>query len=172
MLQPLEQWVCDTCGEVIRSAKEGWLEYLRDLGDATPRVHSFRIVHHAAYSPRRPADLPRGARAGLDERCSVHDKAAGRQDDHLERYLGSAGLTRLLVELDWGPLHDPDERRGVGGSPRELVEVIRRLHVPHYEEARRYFQRARAEGELGSGDPYYQHHPETLRQIVEEYGRP
>ena len=50
-LKPLEQWVCDECGEVIEEASHGYLEW---VVDADTRAHGFRIVHQAHHSPRQP----------------------------------------------------------------------------------------------------------------------
>ena len=50
MLEPLKQWVCDTCGEIINSSSEGYVEWLTD--DSSPlKSNGFRIVHQAYYSP-------------------------------------------------------------------------------------------------------------------------
>lgn len=31
-LQPLKQWICDTCGEIIEAPHDGWLEWVTDTG--------------------------------------------------------------------------------------------------------------------------------------------
>ena len=52
MLKPLEQFICDECGQVINSPKEGYVE--RESGtDANGKMFArgFRIVHAAYASP-------------------------------------------------------------------------------------------------------------------------
>jgi hypothetical protein len=51
-LKPLEEFLCDSCGEVIRTLAEGWLEWLED--PASLKDYDFRIVHHSLSSPRGP----------------------------------------------------------------------------------------------------------------------
>jgi hypothetical protein len=49
-LRPLEQWICDTCGEVIDSPSAGYVEWLSGMERGSYR--SYRIVHQFAHSPR------------------------------------------------------------------------------------------------------------------------
>ena len=51
-LKPLQQWLCDECGEVIEEPAHGYLEWLQD---DSHKAYGFRIVHHAPRSPRRPS---------------------------------------------------------------------------------------------------------------------
>jgi len=46
------------------------------------------------------------------------------------------GLAKLLAMLQYKKLENPDE----------LAEIIRRIHVPYYEEARLYWDTAKADG--------------------------
>lgn len=44
-------WICDNCKELIKSLKDGWVEWL-DLNDGKGcRAKSLRIVHHRSASP-------------------------------------------------------------------------------------------------------------------------
>ena len=43
-LKPLKQWICDSCGELIKKPEDGWWEYLSDTN--TYLVSGFRIVHY------------------------------------------------------------------------------------------------------------------------------
>jgi hypothetical protein len=47
-MKPLQEWLCDTCGEVIRRPEEGYVEWLQSKEDG---VREFNIVHHAPASP-------------------------------------------------------------------------------------------------------------------------
>jgi hypothetical protein len=51
-LKPLQQFVCDTCGELIQSVDQGYVEWLWD--DKGGNARDFHIVHHALYSPLKP----------------------------------------------------------------------------------------------------------------------
>ena len=50
---------------------------------------------------------------------------------------------------------------------KELVEIIRRLHIPHYEEARLYIDRAYKDGLIDSMD----HDQNNLQIIINEYAK-
>jgi hypothetical protein len=47
-LKPLEQFICDECGGLIKKVEDGWLEW---INPPNKPVHGFRIVHNAASSP-------------------------------------------------------------------------------------------------------------------------
>jgi len=51
-------------------------------------------------------------------------------------------------------------------TPKGLVEIIKRLHIPHYEEARRYLERASSNGFIDNMDSSQF----DLKRIIEEYG--
>jgi len=74
---------------------------------------------------------------------------------HLEFFQKTDGLAVLLSFFE----------RNLG-TPKELAEVIRRLHIPHYEEARRYLERAIKDGfidSIGSSQA-------DLKRVIQEYG--
>lgn len=155
MLIPLKQWICDTCGEIIELPEHGWLEWRQD---ENLKAFDFRIVHHKLYSPRRPGDD-----------CYRSDNS----HNHLDDYVGEDGLPHLLCLL-YGGIHiDPD--LGRHSCPdvnvkdiREWMELIRRLQVTYYEEARQYFDRASEDGHFEGvcGNIF---RPEELKYIIEEY---
>jgi hypothetical protein len=137
-LEPLQEWICDTCGEVIRSPRDGWVEWLWDA--ASNGRHGFKIVHHRPASPR-----PKG--------CYQYPNTAPKQEGALDGFIGPDGLISLLDFL----AHDEII------SIKEFVELVRRLMVPNYEEARQYWPKAVEDG-IAS---YSQ---ESLGKIIEEYG--
>jgi hypothetical protein len=159
MLRPLEQWICDTCHELIEKPRDGYLEWLSGGGGGDIwTIHGFRIVHHSPRSPRQP-----------DGNCYRYTRHPDRQDLDLDVFVGPDGLGRLLSWLalapgQEGPSSHPD-------NPGELVELIRRLHLPHYEEARLYFNEARGDGFLDDGDPADWFRQQTLLHIIDRYGR-
>ena len=115
MLKPLEEWICDVCGQVIESEEEGYLIWKRN---DKSKAGSFKIIHHV--------------------KCDLDDHGSSLP---LDSVTGSAGLSRLLAFWTTGPLQtrlfDADHDDIADSS--ELVDLIRRLHVPYYEEARQYF---------------------------------
>lgn len=50
---------------------------------------------------------------------------------------------------------------------REWIQLFRRLHVPYYEEARRYFPEAYRE--YGDSAPEYAYTPDRLLAYIEEF---
>jgi hypothetical protein len=87
---------------------------------------------------------------------------------HIHAFLGADGLQALLAFLDAGPLLAPDgpPQDGVADI-RNYVDTVRRLHIPHYEEARRYFDRARQD--LSDENEVSIFLPRRCRAIIERY---
>lgn len=156
-LIPLKQWYCDKCGQVIEKPEQGWLEWLHD---GKFRAYGFKIVHHLKYSPIGNED---GAPS-----CYHYDHLeACRMDDHLDHFVGEDGLAVLLSMID----PDPRDRSAYPEvvNIREWAKLVRRLYVPHYEEARRYWVDASNDGmlaDLNELQPYLQ---ETLKEIISTY---
>ena len=153
MLIPLEQWICDTCAEVIESPEHGWLEWRQGEDH---KAFEFRIVHHATRSPRRPHGD-----------CYRSDERHG----HLTQYGGDDGLVNLLCLLDQGIYIDPvhaDQSYPDVKDIREWMELVRRLQIPYYEEARQYFHKASQEGYFdGAWGSIFR--PESLKFIIQKY---
>jgi hypothetical protein len=158
-LKPLAQWLCDTCGEVIDGPKAGWLEWIQH-GEA--KASGFRICHHAPASPRRKK---RG-----DEGCYQYSNAEGRHDNHLDSFVGPDGLSALIAMVDAGSLHDQSGADVPQAGVREWLEIVRRLHTPHYEEARRYFAKAASDGFFDGCNELYPYTQSTLETLIDEYG--
>ena len=145
-LKPLEQWVCDECGQMIDEAEDGWLEW-KTYRSGGAKYGDFRIVHNTAGSPRYPYGD-----------CYRRSYVFG---SHLKRYCGLDGLARLLAMFQ------------LVEKPDEIVEIIRRLHIPHYEEARLYWERAKEDGFFAgtSADAVWPYLPDTLKALIELYDR-
>lgn len=124
-LQPLQQWICDACGQVIGSPHLGWVEWVSGSTRGT-KAHGFRVVHNS-------------------NRCQYPSSPRVR-DMHLERAIGPDGLVALLALLA------PCRRSGILSdgvtSVEEWAMLVRRLHVPYFEEARQYWAHAEADGLL------------------------
>jgi len=145
-LIPLKQWICDSCGEIIKKPEDGWFEWYTD--EKTSFETGFRIVHHR-------------------ESCMYDDGALIRQNrspSHLalERVIGSAGLGYLLFSIELS------EKKGVYklADIEEFIEMIRRLHLSYWEEARLYWDKAYRDGFHDKCD----FSENTLLSIINEYG--
>ena len=147
-LVPLRQFICDKCGELIASPEDGWLQW-RSTDEETRSVvyHDFIIVHHFPKSP-------------LEGKYGCYHHSSMVADDHLTSFVGHDGFTRLLGLF----------RHGIK-DPQELVDIIRRLHTPYYEEARMYWEDAMDdyyfEG-ANENSPYIQ---ESLVELIRRYGQ-
>lgn len=118
-------WICDTCGEIIESPKDGYVQWVvfRDE-DGQRRARDLNIVHHKTTSP-----------LGSDAACYLDATGGSLMDNDLESFLSQNGLMQLLSMLDEGLL--PKE---------QVIEVIKRLHIKGYEHARFHFDKAIAAG--------------------------
>jgi hypothetical protein len=146
-LLPLRQWQCDACGQVIDRPEVGWVEWLGGSTRGT-KAHGFRIVHNSS-------------------RCQ-YPSTARVHDTHLTHLLGPDGLDRLLTLLtpDW---HTGSREEGVTHLD-EWGELVRRLHIPHYEEARQYWSEAEANGLFADAKQSAAIDQATLLAILARYG--
>jgi hypothetical protein len=146
-LLPLRQWKCDACGQVIDRPEVGWVEWLGGTTRGT-KAHGFRIVHNS-----NRCQYPSSAR--------VHDM-------HLTHLLGPDGLDRLLTLLTPG-WHTGSREVGVTRLD-EWGELVRRLHIPYYEEARQYWPDAEADDFLADPEHRATADEATLRAVLDQYG--
>lgn len=158
-LRPLEQWVCDTCGDVIEQPSDGWLEWVRN--DADGRVGGFRVVHHYKASPRRSPD------PNVRTNGCYRDPRELPLDLHLHHVL-ERGIVHVLSELDLGDVHDPNGKHPGVTSIREWANLMRRLFVPFYEQARFFFaEEQRDEGIDDNEVALYE--SGRLERIIDKY---
>lgn len=159
MLEPLRQFICDECGQVIESPEDGYVEW-EEVGeqDRRPIVRGFRIVHHARKSPL-------GGREG----CYKYGDSLYRMDMHLHHYLECAHQN-MFSYLYLGQKHDPDNHIGCRiENFVEFTDFFKRLTIPYYEEARQYFTRAIRDGYVEDDNEIFLFTPERLRSIIEHY---
>ncbi len=148
-LEPLQQWICDTCGQPIHRREDGWMQWLVDDDDRCTK-YAFRIVHHLSASPKPGA-----------HGCYYREPAELYVADvPLPSCLGVDGLAHVLSFLT-----DGAGVRDVGA----FVELIRRCHVPYYEEARRYLARMEYDGVIESTQSAGMYTQDVLRYLVERY---
>ena len=163
MLKPLTQFYCDTCGEIIDSPEEGWIEWIADYNDSLSyEIHSFRIVHHFTHSP---------IALETNEGCYQHAGKSGRSDTGLRHFINDDyKMAYILQFLDIGSYHDPNYKGSKLTDMRQYVETVRRITTPYYEEARRYWDRAIEDGffiDINDISIFGKH---NLKRIIEIYG--
>lgn len=122
-------WICDSCGESIDDISHGWVEWLTRQESGKFLGRGLRLVHHcSAHDP-------------LDTRCQYNQHAEYELDGStvsdlpLKDFVGTDGLI-LLLSLIAGEEVPTDQ----------VLEMIKRLHVPGYEHARFHFEDAIADG--------------------------
>jgi hypothetical protein len=149
-LEPLRQWICDTCGELIARPEDGWVEWQNEkqkTSEPEPRYYDFRIVHQIVASPRRE-ERTEGCYAPNHQMMS----------SHLHHLLGPDGLIGWIEHIERGTVKDLDG----------WAEMMRRLYIPYYEEARLYLADARDDGYVDSGNEK-RLCQETLQGLVKHY---
>lgn len=126
-LEATTTWKCDTCGQKIKSSRDGWVEWLHFFPGtgSGPKGHGLRLVHNGGTSPR--------GISGCQYKGNPNELV---KDLDLESFLGADGLMQLLALI-----YDQEV------PTEEVLEMIKRLHIPGYEEARLHFKSAIAAGE-------------------------
>jgi len=157
-LKPLKQWICDTCHELIESPKDGYVEWR--MNRKTGETYDFRIVHHYPASPRKEEDDDT-----VGEGCYTHSE----MNNDLEQFLGVQGLIRMLAQLDIGPKHNPEFTRPGVVNVREWTEFVRRLQLPHYEEARFYFNDPDFRADYADWNELALYQPDALAEMAAKH---
>ena len=140
---PLSIWYCDHCGKPISEARTGYIIWRSD----GKKSHDFRIIHQ-----------------------NICDNKSFGASMHLSHFLGVDGMTRLLAFFSAGKLradNAKDINRSAIDETDNFVDLIRRLQIPYYEEARRYFGCSEVWDDFydaGEDTPYT---PESLKRIIE-----
>ncbi|BAQ11286.1 hypothetical protein OXB_2815 [Bacillus sp. OxB-1] len=147
-LVPKNQWICDHCGDLIESIDRGWLEWYHEVGTYDNHTETgFRIVHD-------------------HQRCMYNQRSMFAQgksvsDMHLVDFTGDNGLVSLLSLIETKRIKDIEE----------FSEIIRRIHVSYYEEARQYWTQAEEDGFFDGANEVWPYLPETSLQIISRYSR-
>lgn len=140
----LDVWICDICGDQIEDPGVA-LVIWRESPDR--HMHEFKIVHKSMD----------------DWRCRDQaDRDGYRASYELGWCLGMDGLTTLLSWLSHGPVDG-------GGHPdltiedlNEYVDLVRRLQIHYYEQARRRFRNREAHERLAFVNPIFPYTQESL----------
>jgi hypothetical protein len=121
-------WSCDTCGEPIEGVQQGWVEWLYATDQAeegAPPARGLRLVHARPDSPRESSDTG----CQYDGIAEYRRSGYALSDLALDRLTGPDGLMRLLYFAEASEI-----------PTAEAVELIKRLHIPGYEQARPYLE--------------------------------
>lgn len=152
MAAPTNQWLCDTCNTRINSPDDGTLEWT----NATGKSASFRICDRKIASPRTNG-------------CTVHVSP----NEDLVHLVGRNGLAHLLAILDPGPIVDPKGQSIPDVEDvRAWVEVVRRLLIPQYEEARPFIQIGMRNGYYEGTNEVAPYNQDELAGVIHRKGIP
>lgn len=143
-LEPLKQWICDTCGKVIEKPEDGYIIWQSDE-DGYP--FNFKIIHTG--------------------RCD--DKDFYRYSTPLKEFLDSTGLVKLIALIDPGEHYKPSLDHFSTNKFRDWVTLVRRLQTPYFEEGRQYFERANQDELYCDCDESYPYLPESLQSVIDKY---
>lgn len=141
-------WICDTCGNTVEKAEDGWVEWLTKVG--VEKLKGLRLVHHTG-----------GNHCQYDGQAEFKRDGYIISDQPLSAFLGADGLMLLLLMLSEEELPKED-----------VIEMTKRLHIPGYEHARRHIKRAIAEGvfepNMGVGFYWQKDIAATLKFVEQE----
>jgi len=116
-------WCCDTCGDLIESVNDGTLQWLNEDSASPVRY---------AYSPQ----LVHRVGCLYDKTANYQRSQSTMSDLDFTFLVGPNGLMQLL-----GMLYE--QRFKDSG---ELIEIIKRLFIPGYDEVRMHLQKAEDAG--------------------------
>lgn len=137
----LGPWTCDVCGADTVDADNGYLIWEDAVNDGP---WDFKIIHRDTC-----------------DRQSMGSSA-------LDRMLGPDGLVHLTAWLSLGPIKAA-MGQGKPVPPRDLdefVDLVRRLHVPGYEQARERYRAPDVQedyADAGESLPYLQ---ESIAHLI------
>jgi hypothetical protein len=142
---PLSTWYCDVCGNSITDYKKGYVIWKSNING-----FGFKIIHQGT----------------CDQREYISSNA-------LEQFLGPKGLSYCLKFLSAGPIiHNNAGSSNMPDLPdmSEYADFVRRVQVPYYEQARRYFSDHDLLADYSDANEFYPYIPENLQSIIKKYG--
>ncbi len=158
-LIPLQQWYCDSCGEIIQEPEHGYLEWRDRIVGGRYLKYGFRVVHQTGHTPYK------------EQRRNCYYSWTERAGDLcLPSFLGSEGIARLTSWIDGGEDINEIPLGPTVADMREWTLLFRRLHLPYFEEARRYLAKALRE-DYDDCNEVYLYMPDTLKKIIVEHAR-
>ena len=155
MKEPFKEFRCDVCGKTIpvEDAMLQWLQRKKDNSDPFPMT----LVDIHICCNRKPCDA-------IYEHKAVYEDMI-EQWNHLEDFIGANNLDDLLTF--------PIERTIPEEQYTSVLEIMRRLTIPYYEEARQFFSRAAYDGYIEDLNGYKEGHiswrQDRLKNIIRKY---
>ncbi len=129
-LKPLKQWICDSCGGIIKKREDGWWEFIHDT--KSNLIYGFHIVHYGNHGD-----------------CYYDEQALSKEN----KSVGSMNLDHMLTSGGHGHmLHWLELSQQVQGKiedrfdMQDYINIMRRLYLPYWEEARSYWERGFKDG--------------------------
>ncbi len=152
-MEPLRQWICDVCGKVIEKPEDGYVVWgTNEQG----KIDKIRILHKNNHV--------NGCVTGCD-----HDHGHRYPSSlPVESFLGDDGKVRLLSLIDPGPDFQAEYQEHIANM-RLFLEFFRRVQLPYYEEARLYWEKARADGYFAGANEIWTYLPRNLKMLIDEY---
>jgi hypothetical protein len=137
-------WRCASCGRLITSVEDGWVEWLVDGEDdkGASTISGFRLVHddQSAGAP----GVRGGCRYHFDQEFARHRNIV--EGLPLARFVGFDGLMLLFFFISSGemPLED-------------VLELAKRVQIPGYEQSRDLLQNLLTKGLFSAsiGEGFY-----------------
>ncbi|MEA2118796.1 hypothetical protein [Halovibrio sp. HP20-50] len=123
----MSEWTCDVCGGPIKGVEDGWVEWLS--GNDGDKDRSLRLVHNRPSSPRANGCQYDGTLEYRKSGSTVADRDLGF-------FSSQDGLMQLLEFISLDRFAEKEE----------VLQMIKRLHVPGYEKAYRHLDHAVQEG--------------------------
>src|SRR5829696_1300665 len=155
-MKETKKWTCDRCFRTIESVKDGWVEWLSIGASPNYRSENLRLVHHIGASPLKESDSGCQYNGRDQFACTGHTV----EDLPLASFVGPDGLMMFLRLLEEGRL-----------PQAEVIEMIKRVHIPDYEAARPYFDAAIAAGAFEPNTQpgyHYQYQIEATLRYIEQ----
>lgn len=145
-------WICDNCGQVIHKLGDGRIEWITfDRPRDGLQGRGIRLVHKQPAGPLTDC----GGRSSADRRAALGND--GSLDGlSLQEFTPPNGLMTLI-----GIIIDRE-------SPvDEVLEIMKRLYVPGYEEARPYFAEALKEEVTYASMPPGCYRQTQIQEVIE-----
>ena len=143
MDEPLTIWYCDICHEPIKDPSEGIIIW----NDNNGKLSDFKIVHKNLYGKHRCDDGNYPSSMDLTE------------------YLGTEGMVQLTSFLSTGAIHHNRKCEEIEDIDN-FIDLYRRLQLPYYEEARKYFTDERVQDIFCDSNEYAPYLQKSLKRII------
>ncbi len=157
MLNPLTQFVCDSCGQLIEKPENGYVEWKNELDPVSGsyKTSGYRIAHHSDSSPLK-----------APQACYLYSRLPGSNSVNLDLFLEFLPQ-QLPFFLDAGYICNPQRT----SCPQvadfaEFTDFMRRFTVPYFEQARLFFPKAKEEGLLEGYNAINLYTKTTLKSII------